>query len=91
MKYLASALAGAGAFTFALWWLHVPEGETEPQVDVQKVYSEGYAQGRKDALNVRNVGEDLEYACINLWFGKDGPDYWAMRRNYEQAERAQSK
>jgi hypothetical protein len=21
MKYLASALAGAGAFTFALWWL----------------------------------------------------------------------
>jgi hypothetical protein len=87
MKYLASALAGAGAFTFALWWLHVPEAK----VDAQKVYSEGYAQGRKDALNVRNVGEDLEYACINLWFGKDGPAYWAMRRNYEQAERAQSK
>jgi hypothetical protein len=87
MKYLASALAGAGAFTFALWWLHVPEAK----VDAQTVYSEGYAQGRKDALNVRNVGEDLEYACINLWFGKDGPAYWAMRRNYEQAERAQSK
>ena len=87
MKYLASALVGAGAFTFALWWLHVPEGN----VDAQKVYSEGYAQGRKDALNVRNVGEDLEYACINLWFGKDGPAYWAMRRDYEQAERAQSK
>ena len=87
MKYLASALAGAGAFTFALWWLHVPEGN----VDAKKVYAEAYAQGRKDALNVRNVGEDLEYACINLWFGKDGPDYWAMRRNYEQAERAQSK
>jgi hypothetical protein len=87
MKYLASALAGAGAFIFALWWLHVPEAK----VDAQKVYSEGYAQGRKDALNVRNVGEDLEYACINLWFGKDGPAYWAMRRDYEQAERAQSK
>jgi hypothetical protein len=69
MKYLASALAGAGAFTFALWWLHVPEAK----VDAQKVYAEAYAQGRKDALNVRNVGEDLEYACINLWFGKDGP------------------
>ena len=87
MKYLASALAGAGAFTFALWWLHVPEA----RVDAQTVYAEAYAQGRKDALNVRNVGEDLEYACINLWFGKDGPAYWAMRRNYEQAERAQSK
>jgi hypothetical protein len=87
MKYLASALAGVGVSIFALWWLHVPEGN----VDAKKVYAEAYAQGRKDALNVRNVGEDLEYACINLWFGKDGPDYWAMRRNYEQAERAQSK
>jgi hypothetical protein len=87
MKYLVSILAGAGAYVFVGWWLHVPDS----QVDAHKVYAEAYAQGRKDALNVRNVGEDLEYACINLWFGKDGPNYWAMRRDYEQAERAQSK
>ena len=91
MKYFTSALAGAGVLALSLWWLHVPEGETEPQVDAQKVYSEAYVQGRKDALNVRNVGEDLEYTCINLWFGKDGPSYWAMRRDYERQERTQSK
>lgn len=86
MKYFVSTLAGAGASIFILWWLHAPEAK----VDAQKVYSEGYAQGRKDALNVRSVSQDLEYACINLWFGKDGPDYWAMRRDYERQERAKS-
>lgn len=83
MKYLVSTLAGAGAAIFALWWLHVPE----PNIDTQRIYSEGYAQGRKDALNVRNVSQDLEYACINLWFGKDGPDYWAMRREHEERKK----
>ena len=86
MKYLTSALAGAGVSVFALWWLHVPDGK----VDAQKVYAEAYAQGRKDALDVRNVSQDLEESCINLWFGKDGPNYWKMRKHYERQERTQS-
>ena len=83
MSHALSMIAGAACSVFLLWWLHVPE---QP-VDTKKVYAEAYAQGRKDALNTRDVSMDLEYACVNLWFGKEGSLYYEMRKEHEERKK----
>jgi hypothetical protein len=80
MKYLVSTLAGASAAVFFIWWTAVP---------TQEVFAMAYDQGRKDALRMNPVSDDLEFTCAGLWFGRDGQQYYQMRKDYEK--RTQSK
>lgn len=75
MKYLVSTLAGASAAVFFIWWTAVPSDD---------LYAAGYAQGRKDALRTDQVSNELEMTCAGLWFGKEGPIYYQMRKEYEK-------
>ena len=80
MKYALSALMGAGAAVFIIWWTAVP---------MEQTFAMAYDQGRKDALRMNPVSDDLEFTCAGLWFGRDGQQYYQMRKDYEK--RTQSK
>jgi len=75
MKYALSALMGAGAAVFIIWWTAVP---------TKDVFAIAYDQGRKDALKMNPVSDDLEFTCAGLWFGRDGQQYYQMRKDYEK-------
>lgn len=80
MKILASMLSGAGIAVFVIWWTAVPMEET---------FAMAYDKGRQDALRMNPVSDDLEFTCAGLWFGRDGQQYYQMRKDYEK--RTQSK
>lgn len=73
MKILFSMAFGSAFTIFVIWWTAVPERD---------VYAAGYADGRKNALRLNPVGEDLEMACAGLWFGKHGEIYYKMRKDH---------
>lgn len=75
MRALVSFFAGSAATVFILWWTAVPEKD---------VFAAGYEEGRKDALRTNPVSDDLEFVCAGLWFGKHGPIYYQMRKEYEK-------
>jgi len=75
MKYALSALMGAGAAVFIIWWTAVP---------MEKTFAMAYDQGRQDALRMNPVSDDLEFTCAGLWFGRDGQQYYQMRKEYEK-------
>jgi hypothetical protein len=79
MKYLFGALAGAGAAAFVILWTAVPDEDV-----YATGYSTGYQKGLKDALRTNPVSDDLEFVCAGLWFGKHGPIYYQMRKEYEK-------
>jgi hypothetical protein len=60
-------------------WTYVP---------TEDVYAAGFQQGWKQALDISEPADDLEFACAGLWFGKDGPIYWKMRKDDEQRKNA---
>lgn len=63
----------------AIFWTHVPS---------EDVYEAGFQDGWKQALDITRPADDLEFACAGLWFGKDGPTYWKMRKDDEQRKNA---
>jgi hypothetical protein len=75
MRALLSFFAGSVTTVFIIWWTAVPHAD---------VYSAGYDQGRKDALRMNPVSDDLEMTCAGLWFGKEGPIYYQIRKEYEK-------
>jgi len=82
MKEITLIGLGSVLTLIFLWWTHVP-----PQ-EISQVYAQAYQKGWKMALDVTRPSDDLEYACAGLWFGRDGPIYYKMRKEYEK--RAQS-
>lgn len=79
MKYLVSTLAGVCAGVFVIWWTAVPKEDV-----YTTGYDKGYEKGLKDALRTNPVSDDLEMTCAGLWFGKHGPIYYQMRKEYEK-------
>lgn len=63
----------------AIFWTHVPR---------EDVYQGGFQDGWRQALDISRPSDDLEFACAGLWFGKDGPTYWKMRKDDEQRKNA---
>lgn len=86
MKDAINVTLGAVLALFVIWWTHVPEEAEKPFTGLQEAYDRGYVAGKRDALNVRHVSEDLENACMGLWFGKEGPIYWknTVKDQYEK-------
>ena len=79
MKHLVSTLVGACVGIFVVWWTAVPEEDV-----YAAGYDKGYQQGRKDALRMNPVSNDLEMTCAGLWFGKEGAIYYQMKEEYEK-------
>ena len=79
MKAIGLMFAGSLLTLFALWWGHVPPPDN---------YEDGFQKGWKVALDTETVSDDLEYACAALWFGRDGPIFYKMRKEYEQRTNA---
>jgi hypothetical protein len=75
MKSIGLMFAGSLLTLFALYWGHVPKEET---------YEAGFQKGWSMALDTDGPSDDLEFACAALWFGRDGPIFYKMRKEYEQ-------
>jgi hypothetical protein len=75
MREILSFFIGSVVTVFIIWWTAVPN---------QDVFAAGYEEGRKDALRTNPVSDDLEFTCAGLWFGKHGPIYYQMRKEYEK-------
>jgi hypothetical protein len=79
MRDVAMIFIGTLLALAAIFWTHVPS---------EDVYAAGYQDGWKQALDISDPADDLEFACAGLWFGKDGPIYWKMRKDDEQRKNA---
>jgi hypothetical protein len=75
MRDLAMIFVGSLLTVGVILWTYVPS---------EDIAKEAYTQGWKAALDVTRPSDDLEFACAGLWFGKDGPIYWKMRKENEQ-------
>ena len=75
IRDIAMIFVGSLLTVGVILWTYVPS---------EDVAKEAYKQGWKAALDVSRPHDDLEFACAGLWFGKEGPEYWKMRRKNEQ-------
>jgi high-affinity Fe2+/Pb2+ permease len=52
---------------------------TEPHT-MRDAHDRGYADGYKKALKTTPASHELEMACVSLWFGGKGEEYWKLKR-----------
>lgn len=72
MKLTLGAIIGGGVAGLWFWF-------TTPQTMLE-AHDRGYAEGYKKALKTTPASRELEGACVSLWFGGNGEEYWRLKR-----------